>query len=87
MRYYEEEERTNYTLIIVGIVFFSIAGFLIYNSYSEYQADVEAQHVQGVMMQATDALPNGVDGLLGRSFLARFYVTFEKNKWSIATRR
>lgn len=48
--------------------------------------DVEAQHVQGVMMQEADALPNGVDGLLGRSFLARFDVTFEKNKWSISTR-
>lgn len=48
--------------------------------------DVEAQFVQGVMMQAADALPSGVDGLLGRSFLARFKVTFEKNKWSISTR-
>lgn len=47
---------------------------------------VEAQHVQGVMMQAADALPDGVDGLLGRSFLARFDVSFEKSKWSIKTR-
>lgn len=48
---------------------------------------VEAQHVQGVVMQGTDALAEGVDGLLGRSFLARFDVRFEKNKWSIEARR
>lgn len=48
---------------------------------------VEAQHVQGVMMQTSDALPDGVDGLLGRSFLARFDVSFKKTGWSISTRR
>ena len=48
---------------------------------------VEAQKVQGVVMQADNALGEGIDGLLGRSFLARFDVSFERDTLSISTRK
>lgn len=47
---------------------------------------VDATDVQGVMMQKDDAFSDDLDGLLGRSFLARFDVKFERGRWSIATR-
>ena len=48
--------------------------------------NVDANDVQGVMMQKDDAFSDGLDGLLGRSFLSRFDVKFERGRWSIETR-
>lgn len=48
---------------------------------------VTAKDVQGVMMQKEDAFSRDFDGLLGRSFLARFDVKFERGRWSIASRK
>jgi len=45
---------------------------------------VKAEKVLGVAMQKTDALGSDIDGLLGRSFLARFDITFKKGRWVVS---
>ncbi|MGS1094078.1 retropepsin-like aspartic protease family protein [Aquamicrobium terrae] len=45
---------------------------------------VKAEKVQGIAMQQSDALGEDIDGLLGRSFLARFDITFAKGKWVVS---
>lgn len=45
---------------------------------------VKAEKVLGVAMQKTDALGSDIDGLLGRSFLARFDITFAKGRWVVS---
>lgn len=45
---------------------------------------VKAEKVLGVAMQQSDALGNDIDGLLGRSFLARFDITFKKGRWMVS---
>lgn len=48
--------------------------------------EVTASAVQGVLMQNEKAFPENLDGLLGRSFLARFDVSFGQGRWSLKSR-
>lgn len=48
---------------------------------------VEANDVALIIMADKNALGDETDGLLGRSFLSRFDVTFSANTWEIHSKK